>query len=138
MKIDKYRFETAMIRLRELVKPGDTVHCVLRSVARSGMSRHIDLYRISDNQPFWLSGHASAVLGMRQAKDGSLVVSGSGMDMGFHLVYELGRAMWPDGFTCSGDNCQSNDHSNPGPERRDFSGKVWHSDGGYSLRKEWL
>ena len=31
------------------------------------------------------------------ARDGSGVrVSGAGMDMGFHLVYSLGRAVWPD------------------------------------------
>ena len=31
-------------KLRETLKPGDTLHTVLRSVSRSGMSRVIDVY----------------------------------------------------------------------------------------------
>jgi hypothetical protein len=90
------RYETAMARLHNMLRPGSTVYTVLRHVARSGMSRHIDVYVISGDVPFWLSGHVSAVLGYRQARDGSLIVNGGGMDMGFDVVYNLSLEMWPD------------------------------------------
>ena len=82
------------------------------------------------------------------------------MDMGFHLVYSLSYALWPDGFGCVGAGCPSNDHSNgdrdytphgptdangdpedrdPGPgEARDGLVRHWHRDGGYALRQRWL
>ena len=56
------------------------------------------------------------------------------MDMGFHLVYELSRALYPAGFVCSGDKCNSNDHSNGD---RDHSPHQ-HQDGGYALRCRWI
>lgn len=34
-------------------------------------------------------------------RDGAIVVGGCGMDMGFHLVYTLGRYLYPDGFAPS-------------------------------------
>jgi hypothetical protein len=35
------------------------------------------------------------------------------MDMHYHLVYSLGRALYPEGHRCTGkSNCPSNDHSN--------------------------
>ena len=38
------------------------------------------------------------VLGYRRSdKTGGLRVSGCGMDMGFHVVYNLGYVLWPDG-----------------------------------------
>jgi hypothetical protein len=51
----------AIVHLREVLKPGDTVYTVLRHVSRSGMSRNIDLY-MADNKPVWISayvGHAN-------------------------------------------------------------------------------
>lgn len=128
----------SLTRLHEILKPGDTVHCVLRHVTRSGMTRHIDVFKLDDKHQWWMSGHAAVALGYRQAKDGSLVVRGCGMDMGFHVVYSLSRTLWPNGYTCSGKGCQSNEHSNPGPDRRNFSGEVWHRDGGYALSSKWL
>ncbi len=137
MKVDKQEFSDSLARLHGLLAPGSVVTCVLRSVARSGLSRHIDLYRISGDTPFWLSGHASKVLGIRQAQDGSLVVSGGGMDVGFATVYDLAGVMWPNGYQCPGDNCPSNSHINPGPQRTDYSGNVWHKDS-YALKHSWL
>jgi hypothetical protein len=65
--------------------------------------------------------------------------SGCGMDMGFNLVYNLGRTLWPKGFKCIGrDRCRANDHVNPGPSRGDYSRKHHHTDSGYALKHEWL
>lgn len=95
--------QEAIEQLRKWLKPGDTVYTVLRHVSRSGMQREISLYVIKDGEPQWLDGWASKALGERIGKREGLVVGGCGMDMGFHLVYNLSRTLWPDGFGCVGD-----------------------------------
>lgn len=100
-------------RLRDLVKPGERVYCVLRHVSASGMQRRIDFYSIGeDKRPLYLSGYIATALGMRRHDKQGLVVNGCGMDMGFHVVYELARTLWPEGYGCIGVRCPSNDHSN--------------------------
>lgn len=73
----------ASIMLHKVLKPGDTVYTVLRHVSSSGMSRRIDCYAIG--------------IAKRHASKQGLVVPGCGMDMGYHLVYSLGCALWPKG-----------------------------------------
>ena len=130
----------ALDRLREWIKPGDTVYCILRHRSSSGMSRRISfaISRCGEiSQVDWLIARA---LDYRIHQDGGLKVSGCGMDMGFHVVYNLSRTMFPDGFPCIGrpDDrsrfCPSNDHSNGD---RDYTPHN-HSDGGYALRSAWL
>jgi hypothetical protein len=62
------------------------------------------------------------------------------MDVGFELVYNLGRVLWPKGFACSGKSCPSNDHSNEPRkyDREKFVGQVHTGDGGYALNHRWL
>lgn len=113
----------ALATLREILPPGSTVYCVLRSVSRSGMSRRIDFYRIEDNQPRYLSGLIAKVLDMRHPADSrqqGLRVDGCGMDMGFHIVYTVARVLYRDGW---------NDAVSGLPSTRDA---------GYALRSEWI
>jgi len=113
------------------------VHCILRHVSRSGMLRVIDLVKL-DEPPNVLSiGYSAAeAMGDRYDRDREGIrISGAGMDMGFALVYNLGRTLWPEGFPCVGERCPSNDHSNGD---RDYSGTTTHHDGGYALRHRWL
>lgn len=160
-KAAKAERDEAIAKLREWIKPGDTVYTVLDSVSRSGMSRVIRVVllecedgRAVDRHPNYAVGKA---LGLKHAKrngreqDG-LVMNGCGMDMGFELVYQLGRVLYPDGFGCIGKDCRSNDHSNgdrdrtvdPQPHRppvnatADEVGRHWHRDGGYALGQRWL
>ncbi len=63
-----------------------------------------------------------------------LSVGGCGMDMGFHVVYNLSCALFRDKFQCIGEGCPSNDHHNGDRNRKPHL----HSDGGYALRQEWL
>ena len=123
-------------RLREGLEPGATVYTTVTHVSRSGMSRNIKVTFIKDNEPLHLSWSVAHALGWSMDKDRNTVkVSGCGMDMGFHLVYCLSYALFPDGFDCIGDRCPSNDHSNihEAPEG------IWHHhDGGYALRQRWL
>ncbi len=128
-------------RLRKWLPPGTTVYTVLRNVSRSGMSRRIDLYAWVNGEKMYLSGMAAAVMGDR-CKGGGIIVSGCGMDMGFHVVYNLAWALWGKAFKCIGvagkehkKRCPSNDHSDHGWKGR--TGTL-HSDGGYALRQEWI
>lgn len=132
--------DEARAKLRELVKPGDTVHTILRHVSRSGMQRSISVILAGGDGPYdatWLVARA-----LRMPIDPNhygVKVGGCGMDMGFHLVYSLSYALWPEGHGCTGPGCPSNDHTNgdrdytPHPVR-----EHWHRDGGYALRQRWL
>lgn len=141
-KISEAAKAEAIARLKKILKPGDAVKCVLRHVSSSGMSRRIDFYHINrKGEMIYLSGYISTACGITRSrtKDG-LVVSGCGMDMGFHVVYELARTLWPKGCPCIGKKCRSNDHSNGD---RDYTPHTkskphMHDDGGYALRHEWI
>lgn len=124
--------QEAIERLRAFLKPGDTVYTIVRHVSSSGMSRVIDLYAMLNNEPVWLSYMASKAIGMpMHPKYQGVKVGGCGMDMAFHLVYELSAVLFRGDFTCSGEHCPSNDHSNGDRDHTPHQ----HSDGGYALRK---
>lgn len=98
--------------------PGSTLHTVLRHVSRSGMYRAIDVYRLHDQDADWLSYRVAALLGMRFDKRHEAIgIGGCGMDMGFAIVSDLSRALYPEGFGCIGEHCPSNDHSNGDRDR---------------------
>lgn len=129
-KAQKAERAEAMARLREWLAPGDTVWCVLRHVSRSGMLRVID-FKVARKDgeacDFAHIGYNVALaLGMRYDRKAEGVrVSGCGMDMGFHVVYNIGRALFPDGFKVEGRgrNGDTSGHDN---------------DGGYALKHRWL
>lgn len=88
--------------LRALCPPGTTVYAITRHVSRSGMMRTIGLYVIGKNRRgepelAWLpSPRIVAVLPWAKddkKRDGNKI-GGCGMDMHYHLVYELSRALW--------------------------------------------
>lgn len=122
-------------KLHECLKPGDTVYTVLRHCSRSGMFRKIDLYIIQNGEPVRISYYAALAMGEKIDRDtGAVSVGGCGMDMGFHLVYNLGRVMFPNGYVCGGKICNSNDHTNGDRNYRKHN----HKDGGYAFRHSWL
>lgn len=87
--------QEATAELRKLLKPGDTVYCILRAVSRSGMSRVIDLLIQTKQGPRTLGHLAARVVDMPFDRDrGGVKVGGCGMDMGFHLVYGLAYAIF--------------------------------------------
>ena len=128
-KIQRAERADAIAQLREWIKPGDTVYTILDSVSRSGMSRQIRVVipmidrhddehqaaTVDFRHPNWAVGKA---LGLSHAKrngreQDALVVSGCGMDMGFHLVYELSHVLYGEGYPCLGKGtCPSNYHRN--------------------------
>ena len=107
--------DEAIARLRETLKPGDTVYTVLRSVSRSGMTRGIDAYKIEDGTPIWLSGLIARAGLFSLNKHDCLSVGGCGMDMGFHVVDTLSYMLYggKTGYKCLGKGkCPSNYHTN--------------------------
>jgi len=64
-------------------------------------------------------------------KEGSIRIGGYGLNRAYTIVYGLGRALYPNGSPCTGEDCASNDHNNGD---QDYTvGKI-HSDGGYAFR----
>ena len=125
--------EQAKADLRALLRPGMTVYTCLRHRAASGMSRRISLHVavIEERTPRGsdkarrvpvirdITHTASIAMDYTLHDSGAIVVGGCGMDMGFHLVYTLGRTLWPNG---------SRKGRGGNPDR----------DGGYSLNHEWV
>lgn len=100
--VRKQEQEEAMQNLREWLKPGDTVYLILRHVSRSGMQRSISpiVFLGGDtNNPRYLYWNVSKALGWREDREREAVkVDGCGMDMGFHLVYELAAELFGQGY----------------------------------------
>jgi hypothetical protein len=83
--------------LTHYVKPGDTIHTLVRSVSSSGMSRTISLKIVRDGRIDDITFSAAAALEWPLVEvNGSraIRVSGAGMDMGFHTVYTLSRVLF--------------------------------------------
>lgn len=97
------------------------------------MSRNIDVYAMVKGEPVWLSGMIARALGMSQAKDESLKVSGCGMDMGFHIVYSVSTFLRNE-YKCTGERCPASIHVN---EHTPRDGKAMHKDG-YAISQRWL
>ena len=131
--------QDAVRELREMLKPGDTVYTKLVSVSRSGMSRVIAPYIIRDNEPLcieWKVGKATGYTLTPTGRNEGIKIGGCGMDMGFKLVYDLSRALFPDGFDCIGEKCLASCHVNGD---RDYTiGRHHDENGGYALKQRWL
>ncbi len=130
----------ALKYLRKIIKPGDTIHTVVKHVSKSGMMRVISFYIPTTQQrteydakgaprvvnrksiaciDYWIK----RAIGYTFHRDhGGLKVNGCGMDMGFAVVYELGAAMWPNGT--------SKPHSTRNGEP--------DTAGGYAIKHQWL
>lgn len=125
--------QEAIARLRKVLKPGSTVHTILRHRARSGMFRVISLF-ITDTDYKGktyircIDGDVCTILDRtyNRTHDG-IPTGGCGMDMGYHLVYTLSRYLFPEGF-----KVPKGQHGRNG----DTSGH--DKDGGYALNHRWL
>jgi len=85
--------EEAIKTLVELFSKTKVVYTVLKKVSPSGMSRHISSFVIIDNEPRVIDYQISKILEL-PLKDDGVLISGCGMDMGFHLVYSLGSTIF--------------------------------------------
>lgn len=155
------RQQEAIESLREDLKPGDKLYTILKGVSRSGMSRNIDVFKFSTDEnggiiKQWLSPRIARACGFTfDTKSESIKIGGCGSDMGFEIVYNLGRYLFPNGFaekcTACGRTPTRKDAIDEGqPERAPqcsrghrFRGRNndttgWDDDGGYALKHEWL
>lgn len=153
-KAQKAERQAAIERIREWVKPGDTLWTDVKHVSQSGMQRSIRVYLVEDSGVRNISYTVAQAIDHRHDGDrGAVKTNGGGMDMGFALVYALSSSLWPQGAPCSGKGCHSNDHSNrveppfgvctehsSNPEEQERLGCTpWiHSDGGYALKQRWM
>ena len=85
-------------QLRQWLPKGSRVFTILRSVSRSGMQREVSVvvFLPGVERPIHPNHHVCQVLGLRRGKSDGVVLNGCGMDMGFHLVYELAHALHGD------------------------------------------
>lgn len=129
MKTNNELKGNAIASLKKRLRAGDTVYHVCKQVSRSGMSRQITFFIADKDKKIvcidWEISHACGYT--RDKNNGALKVSGCGMDMGFSVVYNLGRVLFPKGFKLA-----KNQHGRNG----DTSGI--DKDGGYAFKSEWI
>lgn len=112
--------------LKEGLSAGDTLYTVLTHESKSGMSRSIKIYTFKNNAMIDITYNVASALGDKiDPKNGGVKVQGCGMDMGFHIVYDLSHHLFPEGFKVEGTG-----------RNGDKSG--WDNDGGYALKQRWL
>ncbi len=111
--------------LRDNIRPGQTIYTILAHCSRSGMHRRVHVCTVIDGEIVRLNYRTALALDMRAGKDDALCVDGCGFDVGFQVVYNLGRVLFPNGGP---------DATN---QRRGPTGEH-DPDGGYQLRHHWL
>lgn len=131
MRITKQERAEAIERLREMVKPGDRLFTILRHVSKSGMSRVVQVVKMDeDGNPLYLGWNVAKACGFSwNDRHEGVAVGGCGFDAGFQVVYEIGRALWPEGGPL--------EHSARERQERQL-GETIEKDGGYLLRHSWL
>lgn len=139
-KAQAKRDEIARLKaqLAKWLPPGSTVYTILKTVSRSGMYRHVAVLISVDGSLTNISANVATVLDWRWHDDGSVGVSGCGMDAGFHLVHTLSYVLYPNSYVCVGKKrrCPANDHANGDRNYKPHQ----HSPGaaGYAFRHAWL
>jgi hypothetical protein len=140
-KAQKQEQQEAIKRLREEIKPGQTLHTISRHVSSSGMSRSISVIQIKrGGQPFdWTYLVAKAIGEKIDQKHEGIKIQGAGMDMGFEVVYRLSSKLYGPkrGYPCLGDKCPSNEHTNDYTAPRGRGKGIRHDDG-YAISQRWL
>lgn len=135
--------EQAKKDLLNMLNGSNKVYTILKHRSSSGMLRHIDVVIVKDNKPLNINWYVEKIGLYKRARNydaknaDSLRVGGCGMDMGFSVVYNLSRELYPNGYKCQGKICHSNNHFND-PDCNKAKGKHHHKDGGYALKQEWL
>lgn len=146
----------AVLRLKDWIKPGDTLHTQIKTVSRSGMSRVIQVIKIGCNKGepslSYLGYNIALVLDWKYDREREGVkVGGCGMDMGFHMVHTLGYALYgakaqfgTDADAVSlrkelfkADPFYYTQGGQPKPDPRKAD-RLWFGGAGYALKQSWL
>jgi hypothetical protein len=79
--------------LCDALPPGSPVYCVIRTVARSGMTCTLDLYTVAANVPRRITLSVAVALTMRTNIHGALIVRGWGKEAPQSVVMNLSYAL---------------------------------------------
>jgi len=123
---NKEEREQAKEDLREVLeRSGRTVYQSIGHVSKSGMYRTIKNMIIIDGTLRNIDWQIARVMDYVTPKEDGLGVTGCGMDMGFDIVYNLGRTLYPkgDGKTLTHRNGEKN---------------TLEYDGGYLITPRWV
>ena len=138
MKYSAEEIRQARETLLGWLKPGDTVYTILRHVSRGGATRQIGMVVLTPQGVRHPNHAVSVLLGLKRKGDG-VEVHGGGMDMGFSIVYDLGRVLFPGGICEGHGNSKRPKHMAHGPVLgTDWPKGCQQIDSGYALRHEWL
>ena len=83
--------------LTHYVKAGTKVYTIMRHVSSSGMTRNISLVIANGDEVIDITYYAAHALGDKLIESKghrAIRVNGCGMDMGFHLVYNLSSVLF--------------------------------------------
>jgi hypothetical protein len=83
--------------LTHYLKEGDYIYTILRSVSASGMTRNISLVLAREGEIIDITYYAAHAMGDKLSESKghrAIRVNGCGMDMGFHLVYNLASVLF--------------------------------------------
>ena len=149
--------QEAIDRLKQWIKPGDTLYTQIKHVSRSGTQRTIQVVKINcknkgEPELLYLGYTVAEALGWKydQEREG-VKVGGCGMDMGFHIVHSLGYALY--GKEASeGEGKEANAlrealynadsfyYRQGGAPIPDTTkpGRLWFGGAGYALKHKWL
>lgn len=123
--------------LRTLLPIGTTIYTTEEYASSRASTAHVRLYLAaldSNGKPYVrrLTFAAAIAMGGGLSSRGGIAYGGYGYGTGFQAVYGLGRALYLNGFDCTGDaSCHSNDHTNEW--QRERSTDWHHTDGGYAF-----
>jgi len=122
--------ESAVQYLRSILPVGSYVSLSVKNVARSGMSRDIECIVNGKEYPNNITHWVATALNKKVSKRGGIRMNGCGMDMGFELVYLLGRGLYPDGFIPA---IAGRSYGRNGSDANELD-----KDGGYALNHRYL
>lgn len=118
--------------LRNLLPEHATIYTTAEYASSRATTAHVSLHAAlirEDGTPYIhrLTYAAAKAMGETLSDRNGIRYGGWGYSKEFQAVYSLSRALFPDGYTCTGPNCKSNDHFNGSPR----DGVMHHNDGGY-------
>ena len=94
-KLSKDEQKESIKELKKYIKKGDTVYCSLANVNRSGDYRNIQILIANKKRILNISYRVAELLGWTyKDRTNAVGVYGGGMDMGFHIVYNLSRTLF--------------------------------------------
>jgi hypothetical protein len=96
-QLDRDKLAQDKAELKDMLGDKPNVYTILRSVSASGMTRHISLKIVHKGELIDITYLASRVLGDKVSDKlgfNTIRVNGCGMDMGFHLTYNLSSVLY--------------------------------------------